>query len=131
MILNSKSLMLAYTQLLADSPLVATWVVAEQCPSFPKYLTGSTRLNIGLNTPVPIDDLRVDEEGISCTLTFNRVPHFVIMPWHAVQGFMDAEEADKQIARGKMNTKVAAESVSSVNKVLSRDGNVVKVKFGK
>jgi hypothetical protein len=128
MILNAKSLVVAYSQALADNYLVATWVVAEQCSSFPTYLKGSTRLNIGLNTPVPIPDLCVDEEGISGTLSFNRVPHFVIMPWSAVQGFMSSEEADRQIAESKSKS---TQPTKEDKRVESRDGNVVKVRFGK
>ena len=33
-------------------------------------------LQIGLNMPVPIPDLRLDEDGMSCTLSFNRSPFF-------------------------------------------------------
>lgn len=41
-------------------------------------------LQIGLNLPVPIRDLQIDDEGISCTLSFNRSPHFCFVPWSAV-----------------------------------------------
>jgi hypothetical protein len=41
-------------------------------------------LQIGLNMPVPIPDLRLDEEGMSCTLSFNRAPFFCIVPWGSV-----------------------------------------------
>jgi stringent starvation protein B len=41
-------------------------------------------LQVGLNMPVPIPDLRVDEDGLSCTLSFNRSPFFCIVPWSAV-----------------------------------------------
>jgi len=41
-------------------------------------------LQVGLNMPVPIPDLRVDEDGMSCTLSFNRSPFFCIVPWSAV-----------------------------------------------
>jgi stringent starvation protein B len=41
-------------------------------------------LQIGLNLPVPIRDLQIDDEGVSCTLSFNRSPHFCFIPWHAV-----------------------------------------------
>jgi stringent starvation protein B len=41
-------------------------------------------LQIGLNMAVPIRDLRVDDECISCTLSFNRSPYFCWIPWHAV-----------------------------------------------
>jgi len=41
-------------------------------------------LQIGLNMPVPIRDLSVDDECISCTLSFNRSPYFCWIPWHAI-----------------------------------------------
>ena len=41
-------------------------------------------LQVGLNMPVPIPDLRLDEEGMSCTLSFNRTPFFCVMPWQSV-----------------------------------------------
>jgi stringent starvation protein B len=42
-------------------------------------------LQVGLNMrPIPIPDLRVDEDGMSCTLSFNRSPFFCIVPWSSV-----------------------------------------------
>jgi stringent starvation protein B len=41
-------------------------------------------LQIGLNMPVPIPDLRLDDEGVSCTLSFNRSPYFCAVPWASV-----------------------------------------------
>ncbi len=41
-------------------------------------------LEIGLNMPVPIHDLVVDDDGITCTLSFNRSPHWCRMPWASV-----------------------------------------------
>jgi stringent starvation protein B len=41
-------------------------------------------LQIGLNLPVPIPDLRLDDEGMSCTLSFNRSPFFCVVPWPSV-----------------------------------------------
>jgi stringent starvation protein B len=41
-------------------------------------------LQIGLNMPVPIPDLRLDDEGMSCTLSFNRSPFFCVVPWASV-----------------------------------------------
>lgn len=41
-------------------------------------------LQIGLNMPVPIPDLHLDDEGVSCTLSFNRSPCFCRIPWKAV-----------------------------------------------
>jgi stringent starvation protein B len=41
-------------------------------------------LQIGLNMAVPIPDLQVDDEGLSCTLSFSRTPHFCQIPWSVV-----------------------------------------------
>jgi stringent starvation protein B len=41
-------------------------------------------LQIGLNMPVPIPDLRLDESGLSCTLSFNRSPFYCVVPWPSV-----------------------------------------------
>lgn len=38
-------------------------------------------LKIGLNMPVPIPDLRLDDESMSCTLSFNRSPFYCVVPW--------------------------------------------------
>lgn len=127
MILNAKTLMLRYTQALADHPIVATWVLAEQCQGMPKHFQGSTLLHIGLNMRVAIPDLRVDETGISGTLSFGRVPHFVVMPWEAVQEFMSEDERIRLCAE-EAKKKEARDSES---RVMARDGNVVKVRFGK
>ena len=41
-------------------------------------------LQVGLNMPVPITDLNVDDTGVSCTLSFNRSPQFCRVPWNAI-----------------------------------------------
>jgi len=41
-------------------------------------------LQIGLDMPVPIPDLRVDEEGVYGTLSFNRSPFTCRVDWDAV-----------------------------------------------
>ena len=41
-------------------------------------------LQIGLNMAVPIPDLQVDDDGLSCTLSFNRSPFFCVIPWASV-----------------------------------------------
>jgi stringent starvation protein B len=41
-------------------------------------------LKIGLNMPVPIPDLRLDDESMSCTLSFNRSPFYCVVPWSSV-----------------------------------------------
>jgi stringent starvation protein B len=41
-------------------------------------------LQVGLNMQVAIPDLDVDDDGITCTLSFNRRPHFCCLPWAAI-----------------------------------------------
>lgn len=41
-------------------------------------------LQVGLNMAVPIPDLDVDDDGITCTLSFNRSPHWCKLPWSAI-----------------------------------------------
>lgn len=41
-------------------------------------------LQVGLNMPVPIRDLSVDDECVCCTLSFNRSPFFCWIPWTAI-----------------------------------------------
>lgn len=40
--------------------------------------------DIGLNMPVPIVDLAITDEGVACTLSFSRVPHWCYVPWTSV-----------------------------------------------
>jgi len=41
-------------------------------------------LQIGLNLPVPIRDLEVSDDGVSCTLSFNRTPFPCVLPYPAI-----------------------------------------------
>ncbi|MBN2193070.1 MAG: hypothetical protein JW751_09665 [Polyangiaceae bacterium] len=41
-------------------------------------------LQVGLNMAVPIRDLNVDDECVSCSLSFNRSPFFCWIPWTSV-----------------------------------------------
>ena len=41
-------------------------------------------LQVGLNMPVPIPDLRLDDEGLSCTLSFSRAAFYCVVPWASV-----------------------------------------------
>ncbi|MBL8600772.1 MAG: hypothetical protein JNK72_02510 [Myxococcales bacterium] len=41
-------------------------------------------LQLGLNFAIPIPDLVIDEEGVRCTLSFNRSPFLCVLPWSAV-----------------------------------------------
>jgi hypothetical protein len=41
-------------------------------------------LQVGLNMHVPIPDLNLDDDGMSCTLSFNRAPFYCVVPWSSV-----------------------------------------------
>lgn len=41
-------------------------------------------LQIGLDMPIPIPDLHLEEQGIFATLSFNRSPFGCIVPWRAI-----------------------------------------------
>lgn len=45
-------------------------------------------LQIGMNMVVAIPDLDVGDDELSCTLSFNRRPHFVRLPWSAIYGLI-------------------------------------------
>ncbi|MEJ7733575.1 MAG: ClpXP protease specificity-enhancing factor SspB [Polyangiaceae bacterium] len=54
--------------------------------SVPKWFARNPQLvlQVGLNMAIPIPDLKVDEDGISCTLSFSRTPFWCKLPWSAV-----------------------------------------------
>jgi stringent starvation protein B len=41
-------------------------------------------LQYGQSMPIPIPDLKVDDDGITATLSFSRTPHRTFVPWAAV-----------------------------------------------
>jgi hypothetical protein len=45
-------------------------------------------LDYGLNLPIQIADLAIDERGISATLSFNGAPHLTLVLWGAVLTIM-------------------------------------------
>jgi stringent starvation protein B len=63
-------------------------------------------LQVGLNMAVPIPDLHVDDQGLSCTLSFNRSPFFCMIPWPAIfalvgengQAMVWAEDVPAEVA---------------------------------
>src|SRR6185295_9928918 len=46
-------------------------------------------LQIGLDMPIPIPDLRVDDQGVHGTLSFQRTPFACFVPWDAVFALAD------------------------------------------
>ena len=58
-------------------------VVPERLRTGPQLV-----LRIGYGLVPPIPDLKVDDEGIGCTLSFNRAPFWCFLPWTAVYGLV-------------------------------------------
>lgn len=52
----------------------------------PKWFMGQSQLvlQVGLNMAIPIPDLKLDDTGITCTLSFNRAPFWCRLPWSAI-----------------------------------------------
>jgi len=76
-------------------------------------------LQVGLNMAIPIPDLKVDDEGVSCTLSFNRRPFWCRLPWSAIyalvgedmKGMIWPDEVPSEVAaqrEGKQPTPVGA-----------------------
>lgn len=49
-------------------------------------------LQVGLNMAVPIPDLKADEDGVRCTLSFNRAPHACLLPWSAIYAIVGEDQ---------------------------------------
>jgi hypothetical protein len=63
-------------------------------------------LSYGLDMPVPILDLVVDDSGISATLSFSHSPFKTFVPWEAVVGVWghgEVSEAPAKPARPKLS----------------------------
>jgi stringent starvation protein B len=65
-------------------------------------------LQVGLNMAIAIPDLKVDEQGITCTLSFNRSPFWCRVPWTAVYGLVD-EDGKGMVWPDEVPAEVAAQ----------------------
>jgi hypothetical protein len=83
-------------------------------------------LQVGFDMPIPIPDLRVDDDGVFGTLSFSRNPFTCAVPWHAVFALVGDEgrgmvwpesmppEIAAEVEREAMRSKIGGDS--------SRDG---------
>jgi hypothetical protein len=76
----------------------------------PVWLRGQPQLvlQVGLDMPVPIPDLRLDEEGIYATLSFNRAAFACSVPWEAVFAVV-GDDGRGMVWPGSMPKEIAAE----------------------
>jgi stringent starvation protein B len=65
-------------------------------------------LQVGLEMPVPIPDLRVDEDGVFGTLSFKGVPFTCFVPWGAVFALV-GDDAKGMVWHADMPSEIAAE----------------------
>lgn len=65
-------------------------------------------LQVGLDMPVPIPDLRVDEEGVFGTLSFKGVPFTCFVPWRSVFALV-GEDGKGMVWSADMPSEVAGE----------------------
>jgi hypothetical protein len=60
----------------------------------PEGLNGHVVLEFGLNMPIPITDMKSDDDALSGTLSFQRKPCKVVAPWSAILSLLPAAEDD-------------------------------------
>jgi stringent starvation protein B len=65
-------------------------------------------LQVGLDLPVPIPDLRVDDEGVFGTLSFNRAPFTCFVPWSAVFALV-GDDGMGMVWQDDLPSEIAAE----------------------
>jgi len=58
-------------------------------------------LQVGLNMAIPIPDLKVDDEGVTCTLSFNRRQFWCCLPWSAIYALV-GEALDGEDMKGML-----------------------------
>ncbi len=86
----------------------------------PKWFRGQPQLvlQVGLNMAVPIPDLSLEDDALSCTLSFSRTPFFCFVPWGAVyalvgedgRGMVWPDDVPKEVASQSAGKKSEAPS---------------------
>ena len=87
-------------------------------------------LKIGLNMPVPIPDLHLDDESMSCTLSFNRSPFYCVVPWSSVfamvgedgRGMVWPDDVPQELAVKVVDPDGQGPSAGSAGRIGAIDG---------
>lgn len=66
-------------------------------------------LQLGLNMAIPIPDLEIGDEAITCTLSFSRQRHFCRLPWSAIYALL-GDDARGMVWPEDVPPEVAAQS---------------------
>ncbi|MEM1030893.1 MAG: ClpXP protease specificity-enhancing factor SspB [Myxococcota bacterium] len=84
-------------------------------------------LQLGLNMAVRIPDLEVDDDGITCTLSFNRTPFWCRLPWSAVFALV-GEDGRGMVWPNDVPRELAAQARRPSLKVVSSSSSSSKKK---
>ena len=93
-----------------DGVAVPTWLAKK-----PQLV-----LQLGLNFPVPIHDLEIDEAGVRCTLSFNRAPFYCVLPWSAVYALV-AEDGQVTVWPSEIPSELVPQAEPAVRRDAPRD----------
>jgi stringent starvation protein B len=77
-------------------------------------------LQVGLNMAIPIADLAVEDDAVSCTLSFSRSPHFCYVPWRAVYALM-GEDGKGMVWPDDIPPEVAAQQAEQARKERAKE----------
>lgn len=89
--------------------------------SVPAWLAKKPQLvlQLGLNFPIPIRDLEIDQDGVRCTLSFNRSPYYCVLPWHAVYALV-AEDGDVTVWPSDLPSELVPTTEPAVRRAAPR-----------
>lgn len=76
-------------------------------------------LQIGIDVTLPVRDLRVDEHGVTATLSFNRSPFMCRVPWRSVFALV-GDDGRGMVWAESMPVEVAAEVEREVQRMAVR-----------
>jgi stringent starvation protein B len=77
-------------------------------------------LQVGLNMAIPIPDLGIEDDAVSCTLSFSRSPHFCYVPWAAVYALM-GEDGKGMVWPDDIPPEVAAQQAEQARKERAKE----------
>lgn len=78
-------------------------------------------LEVGHNMSVPIPDLELTQDGVSCTLSFNRSPFQCFLPWESIVGY--GGEAVNQVVREHNKSRTVQGQSSAPPAPVPKDEN--------
>ena len=84
-------------------------------------------LQVGLNMPIPIPDLALDDDGITCTLSFNRSPFWCRIPWASVYALV-GEDGKGMVWPDDVPSEIVAEMQRPVRAPAERQRGAAKTR---